>query len=101
MEHMETSCVECEHQITNPICPDCLAQDMRAWIAEVSPEMVMDVDGFSMDGDVSCLFCHQSISICAHCYSKDVYEQLALKDKKLAREFMARFDFDLRKELMG
>ena len=101
MEHAETCCVECEHQISNPICPDCLAQDMRAWIAEVSPDMVMDVDGFSMDGDVSCLFCGNSISICAHCYSKDVYEQLALKDKKLATEFMARFDFDLRKELMG
>ncbi|HLD34171.1 MAG TPA: hypothetical protein VJB66_05565 [Candidatus Nanoarchaeia archaeon] len=101
MENAASSCVVCDEMITNPICPDCLAKQMRSWVNETNPTLAERIDGFNMSGDVSCLFCGQGMSICAHCYSRDVYEQIALHDKKLAREFMARFDFELRKELLA
>lgn len=96
-----SSCVVCEEVITNPICPDCLAKNMRAWLAEVRPALASEVTGFAMPGETTCIFCGQGMSICAHCFSHDIYEQLAEKDAKTAREFMARFDFELRKEVMA
>ncbi|HLD33912.1 MAG TPA: hypothetical protein VJB66_04245 [Candidatus Nanoarchaeia archaeon] len=101
MENTATSCVVCDEIITNPICPDCLAPKMRSWVSESNQKLAKEIDGFSMGGDVNCLFCGEGMSICAHCFSRDVYEQIALHDKKLAREFMARFDFELRKELLA
>jgi hypothetical protein len=100
-QNAASSCVVCEHVITNPICPDCLSTRMRSWLAEVNPEIASDVDGFSIPGETHCLFCNQEMGICAHCYSKDVYEQILLKDVLLAREFVARFDFDLRRDLVA
>ena len=101
MENTASSCVVCDETITNPICPDCLARQMRSWLHELKPKLAEQIDGFHLSGDVNCVLCGQGMSICAHCYSRDVYEQIALHNKKLAREFIARFDFDLRKELLA
>lgn len=99
MEGVANSCVVCDEAISNPICPDCLAKQMRNWLVEFDPLLASEVDGFSIEGDTTCLFCGQGMSICAHCYSMDVYEQLAVKNAKLAQEFVSHFDFDLRKGL--
>ena len=101
VESAANSCVVCDEAITNPICPDCLAKKMRNWLDEFDPQLASEVDGFSIEGDTTCLFCGQGMSICAHCYSMDVYEQLAVKNEKLAREFVSRFDFGLRRELLN
>lgn len=34
-------------------------------------------------------------------YSKDIYDFLFDKDPKLAREFLSRFDFELREEVLS
>ena len=101
MENIANDCVVCDEAITNPICPDCLAKKMRNWLVEFGPQLASEVDGFSIEGetDTTCLFCGQGMSICAHCYSMDVYEQLAVKNAKLAQEFVSRFDFGLRRDL--
>ncbi|HLC75083.1 MAG TPA: hypothetical protein VJH88_04485 [Candidatus Nanoarchaeia archaeon] len=100
MRATENSCVVCEEVITNPICPDCLARQMRAWLSEVKPALAGTIDGGYVPGETNCLFCSKDMGICAHCYSRDVYEQLMLSDEKIAKEFMARFDFELRKEVV-
>ncbi len=74
---------------------------MRIWLGEISPQLAEHVEGFLMKGDTACLFCGRGMSLCAHCFSKDVYEQLCVKDNKLAKEFLSRFDFDLRRELFA
>ena len=101
LHNAASSCVVCEEVITNPICPDCLARQMKAWLGETHPELARTIDGGYVPGETNCLFCGQDMGICAHCYSKDVYEQLALSDESLAREFMARFDFQLRKKVVS
>ena len=97
----ESSCVVCAHEITNPICPDCLAKRIRGWLAAGRPALAAEVDGFDFDGMVPCLFCGKGMSICAHCFSKDVYEQFAERHPGVAEEFLSRFDFDLRREMTG
>ena len=93
-------CVTCNEVITNPICPDCLAERMQNWLAEIDPRLAQDIKGYQMDGDTKCIFCNKGMSICAHCFSRDIYDYLADNNLELAAEFAARFDFDLRQELV-
>ena len=94
------SCIQCEEVITNPICPDCLSGRMREWVTELDPKLANEIVGFSMSGPTKCLFCGNGMTICAHCYSRDIYEQLLENNPKIAGEFLARFDFDLRREIL-
>ena len=92
------SCMECDEIITEPICPECLTQCMRAFVEEHQPELAQQMQSpASSGGEMQCLFCSQPMSICAHCISSDMYTFLAEKDESLAEEFMSRFDFDLRR----
>jgi hypothetical protein len=97
----EANCIVCEQVITNPVCPDCLASKMKLWLGEISVTLADDVDGFALDGMTSCLFCGKGMSLCAHCFTRDVYDQLVLRDETIAKEFAARFDYELRKELVA
>lgn len=93
-------CVVCEEVITNPICSDCLATEIEIWLTGHNPVSKQEIDGYRMDGEISCIFCGSGMSICAHCFCKDIYGQIAAEDKGLAKEFMARFDYELRKSLV-
>ena len=95
----ENGCVVCNEIITNPICPDCLAEKMQYWLAENNPKLARNIKGYHLDGPTKCIFCGKGMSICAHCFSRDIYDYLEEKSQRLAKEFAARFDFDLRQEL--
>ncbi|MBW2963352.1 hypothetical protein KY306_01085 [Candidatus Woesearchaeota archaeon] len=96
----ECGCVICNEVITNPICPDCLAERMQDWLMQTNPKLAKDIRGYRLDGKTKCLFCGKGMSICAHCFSMDIYEYLSDNSLELATEFAARFDFELRKELV-
>ena len=53
-------CVVCNEVITNPICPDCLAERMQAWLAETNPKLAKDIRGYHLDGDTKCIFCNKT-----------------------------------------
>ena len=94
-------CVECDEIITNPLCSDCLAQNMRVMIGQSDPALAADITSFAIDGDTHCIRCGKGMGLCAHCFSKDVYFFLEEKRSSLADDFLANFDFDLRRELAG
>ncbi len=89
-------CMECDEIVTNPICCECLAERMRAVVAEDSPKLAKLIMGINTMGETLCLFCHKSVGLCAHCFSKDVYELIEEKNPQLAKKFMGQFDFELR-----
>lgn len=93
-------CMECDEIITNPICANCLAAKMRIVVGEQRPDLVQDITGFVVDGETACISCGEKMGLCAHCFSRGVYEFLSTKDQKLAKEFMGRFDFELRRKLV-
>ena len=74
---------------------------MRSWLSEADPALAKEITGFEMPGETMCLFCGKEMGICAHCFSKDIYKQIEEKDARIAREFLARFDFDLRREILA
>ena len=92
-------CAECDEVITNPICSDCLATNMRIVVKEYAPVLAAEIRGADIDGDTTCIKCGKGMGLCAHCFSKDIYEFLQQHDAILAREFAGRFDFDLRNKL--
>lgn len=92
-------CVECDEVITNPICSDCLSGKMRMVVEEFDPLLASQITGADIDGDTTCIKCGQGMGLCAHCFSKDIYEFLQQHNATLAQEFAGRFDFDLRQKL--
>ncbi|MBT4651120.1 hypothetical protein HOC13_01210 [Candidatus Woesearchaeota archaeon] len=90
-------CVECEETITQPICGECLAVRMKNMVGEYDTKLAKDIAGLNVEGETKCIFCGEGMGLCAHCFSKDIYEYLAEKNIKIAKEFLSRFDFDLRR----
>lgn len=94
-------CIECEHIITNPICTDCLAQRMKVVVGEYNQSLAEEIHGCGIEGETPCIMCGKKMALCAHCFSRDVYDYLNEKDSNIAKEFVSRFDFDLRKDLVS
>ena len=90
-------CVICQEAITNPICPECLAKEIKTWLREKKPIWINSVTEPKDFGYGSkCIFCGRGMSICAHCYSYDFYEYLLETDPELAEEFVEYFNYDIR-----
>ena len=89
-------CVECDDIISNPVCSGCLSLQMKAMLSEVDPKLVSQVVPAEIHGETSCISCNSKMGLCAHCFSKDVYEQIKEINEVAATEFLARFDYDLR-----
>ncbi len=101
MEYSAVSnrCVECDDIITNPICTECLAKKMRIVVREHDPKLAEDIIEADVPGDTWCITCGKTMGICAHCFSKDVYEMLVARGYTHTKEFLSRFDFFLRNKL--
>ncbi len=93
----QNSCVGCDEAITNPICPSCLAKQMREMVSEHNPELAKHIAGTFVEGETHCIQCGRSMGLCAHCFSREIYEIIAEKGPEIASEFIQRFDFELRK----
>lgn len=90
-------CVICQEAITNPICPACLAKEIKVWLREKKPEWINKVvePENNMYG-TKCISCGRGMSICAHCYSYDFYNYLLEEAPELAEEFLEHFNYDIR-----
>ena len=92
---LDANCIICQEGITNPICPECLAKEIEYWRPELKTSLAMPGSW----GKVRCMFCGKGMNICAHCYSKDIYDLIKEEFPWLAEEFIEKFDFGLKEEL--
>ncbi len=67
-------------------------------VSEHDARLAQEIVSSPIDGGTVCLFCGESMGLCPHCFSKDVYLLLQQKNERIAQEFLNRFDFNLRKE---
>ncbi|MDP3990276.1 MAG: hypothetical protein Q8Q01_03660 [archaeon] len=88
-------CVECFHTITNPLCTSCLAERMNMVIGETYPGLAKEIIPANIEGETECISCHKKTGLCAHCFSKDIYEYLKERNPAAAKEFCNRFDFEI------
>ena len=89
------SCFSCDNAIVNPICATCLSRQMQLTLGEDLFDCLIEGEG-----GVNCLFCQNPMSLCASCYSKDMYEILQIKNPALGKEFLKHFDFGVRKSII-
>ena len=94
------NCIVCQEIITNPLCSNCLGDQMRVMLGERDKELADAIITSSVEGDINCIKCSNPMGLCAHCFCRDVYDYLDEKKHPLAKEFMARFDFDLREDFL-
>ncbi|HLC81780.1 MAG TPA: hypothetical protein VJH68_03915 [Candidatus Nanoarchaeia archaeon] len=99
MNAINNRCVGCDDVITNPVCSDCLATQMAVMVGEYDPDLARHISGVKIQGDTFCIQCGQKMGLCAHCFSLDIYHFLRERNERLGKEFLQRFDFELRKEV--
>lgn len=92
-------CMECMEGITNPICPECLAMEMEIWNKKLKPIITVPNYTTYNSKNVRCLFCGKIMDICAHCFSRSMYELIKEKYPDLAEDFIDTFNYGLREEL--
>ncbi len=93
---LDAKCIVCREGITNPICPECLAKEIGYWRPELKTSLATPAASAE---SVRCMFCGKGMSICAHCYSRDIYDLIEEEFPWLAEEFIERFNFGLKEEL--
>ena len=97
----EEVCGICNEAVTNPICPQCLERQMKAWVNAKKPCMTEIVEGTAdvvqgfEEGHGNCILCNGRINACAHCVVKVVYHALKSNDEELAEAFRQAFNYDL------
>ncbi len=89
-------CIDCQEIISNPVCSECLSLQMKQMLGEIDPNLPEKIVTCNFSGDTHCIGCGNEMGLCAHCFSKDVYEQIKDLNTIAAEEFLARFDYDLR-----
>jgi hypothetical protein len=87
IQNQDAICIDCREGITNPICPECLAREMNYWKSDIGTVTPMA----TANTGVKCLFCGRDFNICAHCYSRDIYDLIKEKHPELAEEFLDMF----------
>ena len=96
VQNQDASCIICREGITNPICPECIAKEVIHW----KPELRGYLDTPVSRGETHCIFCGKSMSICAHCYSMDIFDLVLENYPEEAADFIETFDFGLKEELI-
>jgi len=87
-------CIECREGITNPICPDCLADSIKAWLRDKVPSLADELVTPRFETGVKCIKCGNKMGICAHCYVNDVYDYFWNLTPMLATDFINTFNFE-------
>lgn len=71
-------CIECESNIVNPICPDCLSEGIACWVGErLGPKAASAVFEISASlqypgGTTHCIKCQNPMQICGYCFSDEL-----------------------------
>jgi hypothetical protein len=100
------ACVLCEEQITTPLGPQRLGEQIATWINETNPTLADEFTNVSNElleskqyGDDVCIINKCPMRVCAYCYTEHIFSWL-LSTKpswETIREFLIYFDYDTSK----
>ncbi|MGM5485471.1 MAG: hypothetical protein ACQEP1_06395 [Nanobdellota archaeon] len=96
---MVPECLLCDEAITNPLCKHCLQEEVNSWLADFD-ESIAERAADTADvlpktpSDIRCMKCGEEMSVCPHCYAKEVLRDI--DNKVIAEKFTRVFDFELR-----
>lgn len=102
---MHRFCLECREEIFNPLCPICLAGEIKVWMRN-KPQIVKrgikeelnKILVFAKFNDYpSCVVCTKNkVFMCPYCFTERIYNNLkqARIQKKILMDFLEAFNFD-------
>jgi len=105
-KYNQNFCLECKEEIFNPLCPVCLAREIKQWLQDKSAKVksvanteIKRILTLSRYNDYTkCISCMQNKTfMCPYCFTERIYIKLKEKhtDKKILMEFLEIFNFDL------
>ena len=91
-----SECILCNEAITNPVCIDCVRDEIAAWLYDIKPELYEDLvrvtDEINFNyGNVNCILCKDHMSICTFCYREHILKWLDESSPELVSEFKRLF----------
>ena len=104
--NQENECVLCSENINQPICHECLAKQVKAWLGfypdikkKISPKInsfIKEVEGLIVETS-DCVCCkNKKAALCPYCFSDRIFRML--KKSKISPfiigDFIATFNFD-------
>ena len=101
-------CDVCSQAVSNPLCPNCLALEVEAWLtmySDLRKKLLPKIQAFIADAEDNtifeptlCIICNKNTTaICPYCFTEFVLNQLRRlnADKYIINEFFEFFNFDL------
>ena len=97
-------CLVCKEEITNPICPECLARTIIAWAVNY-PKIALKLtepiktylDKTRTFEGMQFIKCEKYKAFeCPYCFTNFIYKELKkiTKDKRILHEYLTYFNFD-------
>jgi hypothetical protein len=104
------SCAQCLEPITNPLCHECLGNQVHCWLGlypsikkKMQPQLkkyVVDVNNNVLQG-IKCASCRKKqAALCPYCFSEGIFNMLKKNrvDRMVIMDFLSTFNFDLKHE---
>ena len=101
------ACVLCNEQITNPLSPQRLMEQMTTWLAESKPELIYKFEKEHtsfLNRDVRssdyCIFNNKPMDVCVYCFTEHAFHWLEeqITTKEVLNEYISFFNFDVTKQ---
>lgn len=98
------ACVQCTEQITNPLSPERLTEQVTTWLGETRPELAKVFAEASEKFKIStlhandyCIVTRKNMSLCAYCFTEHIFHWLVSQDLSdtLMAEFVTFFNYDV------
>jgi len=97
----DATCPICRDVIDNPICPECIQDEIEQWLSGKNPiyldnlrKSIAHFDNKDVNGP-KCIKCGRQVEICPYCFMKDVNSIIKEKHPELLDEFHTFFGFRL------
>lgn len=96
-------CVLCKEQITNPLGPQRIEEEIATWLHESKPELLNKFFSVSdeiipskVESNDFCIVKGNPMNICAYCYTEHILRWLMgiKSEQSLIEEYFTFFDFD-------
>lgn len=98
------ACVLCKEQITNPVSPQRLAEQMTTWLAETKPELIVEFTqetnsllNRKVVSNDYCIINGKPMDICVYCFTDHTFSWLDAQfiSPHIMSEFVKFFNFDI------
>lgn len=93
----DTTCVNCRQAITNPVCPECMENEIVAWAVSEKKGMIPSIRELIYknvtkdNANTHCIICNKRMELCTYCIKQDVLDFLNMHYPELVESFKKHF----------